>query len=135
MVARTGAEPIQIVGFDPGTPDELSLCDDDIREIFEGTQYLTGTPLMAQLAKEMKLLRLGSKPAREIEYEYKLIERPHEGYIRIAYEDSGFIEDGKWEIICSDIRQRDNFYCLQLKREVPSEVPIISGRLTRKVDT
>ena len=40
-------------------PDELSLVDDDIREIFENRgNYFIGTPLVAQLIKEIRLLRM-----------------------------------------------------------------------------
>lgn len=41
----------------PKVPDELSLCDDDIKAAFKGVSYLVGTPTMAQLTKEIKLLR------------------------------------------------------------------------------
>lgn len=46
-------------------PDELSFVDEDIRELFEGCSYVMGMPLMAQLIKELRLLRqLGEeKPA------------------------------------------------------------------------
>ena len=38
-------------------PDELSFVDDDIRELFKGCSYIMGMPLMAQLIKELRLLR------------------------------------------------------------------------------
>jgi len=38
-------------------PDELSFVDDDVRELFEGCSYIMGMPLMAQLIKELRLLR------------------------------------------------------------------------------
>jgi hypothetical protein len=40
--------------------DELSLCDDEIRAVFEGSgngSYFVGTPTIAQLTKEIRLLR------------------------------------------------------------------------------
>jgi len=38
--------------------DELSFCDEDIREMFRDVSpYFTGTPLVAQLIKEIRLLR------------------------------------------------------------------------------
>ena len=44
-----------IVG--PLPPNELLLCDDEIRAVFAGTQYLIGTPTMMQVVKELRLLR------------------------------------------------------------------------------
>ena len=37
-------------------PDELLLCDEEIRNFFEGKTYFTGTAIMAQLAKNVKEL-------------------------------------------------------------------------------
>ena len=49
----------------PKLPDELSLIDEDIKDIFEGTQYIQGMPLNAQLCKEIRLLREAmTKPKR-----------------------------------------------------------------------
>lgn len=39
-------------------PNELSYCDDDIKAIFEGTNYIVGLPSVAQLIKELRLLRI-----------------------------------------------------------------------------
>jgi len=38
---------------------ELSFCDEDIREMFHKIKsgYFTGTPLLAQLIKELRLMR------------------------------------------------------------------------------
>jgi hypothetical protein len=45
--------------FETPNIDELDLdyIDDDIKRIFKGKNYYIGTPTMAQLVKEMKLLR------------------------------------------------------------------------------
>jgi len=49
---------LEIMDWCPEQPDILSLVDADIREVFEGKGgYLNWTPLMAQLCKEMRLLR------------------------------------------------------------------------------
>lgn len=41
-------------------PDTLQFCDEDIQAIFEsGTSYFTFEPLLAQLIKELRLLRSG----------------------------------------------------------------------------
>ena len=40
-----------------GMLDELSLVDADLRELFEGKSYYVGTPLVAQLIREIRLLR------------------------------------------------------------------------------
>ena len=38
--------------------DEESFCDDDIRKMFRGvSRYTMGMPLMAQLIKELRLIR------------------------------------------------------------------------------
>ena len=37
-------------------PNELSLCDDEIKKVFENTCYISGTAIMAQLAKNIKEL-------------------------------------------------------------------------------
>lgn len=39
---------------------ELDLCDNDIRQIYENMNgsYFIGTPLIAQLIREIRLLRL-----------------------------------------------------------------------------
>lgn len=37
--------------------DELPLCDADIQDVFRGKSYLLGVPIMAQLVKEIRLLR------------------------------------------------------------------------------
>ena len=39
-------------------PNELSYCDDDIKAIFKGTNYTVGLPSVAQLIKELRLLRI-----------------------------------------------------------------------------
>ena len=36
--------------------DELLLCDDEIKKVFQGKDYFTGTAIMAQLAKNIKEL-------------------------------------------------------------------------------
>lgn len=38
-------------------PDELSLCDEEIRAVFLNTCYMTGSAIMAQHAKELRLFR------------------------------------------------------------------------------
>jgi hypothetical protein len=42
-------------------PDELQFVDADIREAFEGKAYLTGTPTMAQLSREIRALTFAMK--------------------------------------------------------------------------
>ena len=37
-------------------PDELSFVDEDIKAIYQGKNYLIGTPLLAQLVKELKII-------------------------------------------------------------------------------
>ena len=45
-------------------PDELSLCDEEIRKVFEGKgNYFIGTAIMAQLAKNIKELNETIKAA------------------------------------------------------------------------
>jgi len=41
----------------PKLPDTLSLCDDEIKAIFEGKAYDVSLPIQAQLIKEIRLLR------------------------------------------------------------------------------
>jgi len=41
----------------PALPDTLSLCDDEIKAIFEGKAYDVSLPIQAQLVKEIRLLR------------------------------------------------------------------------------
>jgi len=50
-------KPVIVSATCQPAPDELSLCDPEIRALFEGTQYFIGTPTMAQLVKELRLLR------------------------------------------------------------------------------
>ncbi len=47
----------RIIDWTIKNPDELSLVDEDIREVFEGCNYIVGMALMAQLIKEIRLLR------------------------------------------------------------------------------
>jgi len=46
-------------------PDEMSFVDEDIREMFDGCNYIMGMPLMAQLIKELQLLRYVIESSRE----------------------------------------------------------------------
>lgn len=48
-----------VAGVTIKQPDELSFVDEDIQELFEGCSYIMGMPLMAQLIKELRLLRQG----------------------------------------------------------------------------
>lgn len=41
----------------PELPDTLSICDDEIKAIFQGKSYDVGLPIQAQLIKELRLLR------------------------------------------------------------------------------
>ena len=46
--------------------DELSFVDEDIRDMFRNVGgYFTGTPLVAQLIKELRLLRQELSAMRE----------------------------------------------------------------------
>lgn len=51
---------INAVDFEPTPPfeEELKLVDKDIADIYRGKPYFLGTPFLAQLARELKLLRL-----------------------------------------------------------------------------
>jgi hypothetical protein len=42
-------------------PDELQFVDADIREAFEGKSYLTGTPTMVQLSRDIRALTFAMK--------------------------------------------------------------------------
>jgi hypothetical protein len=48
-------------------PDTLSICDDEIKAIFEGKSYDVGLPIQAQLAKEIRLLRTSDKRIAALE--------------------------------------------------------------------
>jgi hypothetical protein len=37
-------------------PDELSLCGDEVRQVFKGTCYMTGTPTLMQFSLDARRL-------------------------------------------------------------------------------
>lgn len=56
---------INILDDLPAHPDELSLCDEDVRKVFERKTYIVGLPTQAQLVKELRLLRIEMERTRE----------------------------------------------------------------------
>lgn len=42
----------------PPFEEELKLVDDDIAAVYSGRVYYIGTPILAQMSRELKLLRL-----------------------------------------------------------------------------